>query len=102
MSSHYATHSIMLVLGRIGQYDHCLSITQVSGYWRPLLGTQPHLGNIGEVSFDTECKVEVDCPFTLGEKALGAIKSIHPYDESLINVIPLLNHLFSDAMAVSP
>jgi hypothetical protein len=88
-------------VGKIGQYDHCVSITQVSGYWRPLPGSTPHMGKIGAVSFGTECKVEVDCPFDLVETALKAIKAVHPYDEPLINVIPLLNHLFVEATAVT-
>jgi len=88
-------------VGRIGLYDHCISITQVTGYWRPLPGSDPHLGEIDEVSMGAECKVEVDCPFERVEAALKAIKAVHPYDEPLINVIPLLNHLFVDATAVS-
>ena len=95
----HALHEVGV--GRIGQYDHCLSITQVSGYWRPLPGSDPHLGEVGEVSHATECKVEVDCPFNLVEEALRAIKAVHPYEEPLINVLPLLNHLFADATAVS-
>jgi hypothetical protein len=89
-------------VGRIGRYDHCLSVTQVSGYWRPLPGANPHLGQVGKISFGIECKVEVDCSLALVEDALQAIRAVHPYDEPLINVIGLLNHLFVGATAVTP
>ncbi len=80
--------------GRVGNYDHCISITQVRGYWRPLAGAEPYQGEIGKISEGTECKVEVTCAWENVAGALQAIRRVHPYDEPLINVIPLVNHLF--------
>ncbi|MDY0020732.1 MAG: YqfO family protein [Anaerolineae bacterium] len=77
--------------GRIGNYDHCVSVTDVRGYWRPLDGATPYLGEVGAICAGTECKVEVTCPRALAEAALKAIRAVHPYEEPLINVIPLLN-----------
>jgi hypothetical protein len=81
-------------VGRIGNYDHCLSITDVRGYWRPLAGATPYQGEVGKVSAGTECKVEVNCNREDVEAALQVIRRIHPYEEPLINIIPLVNHLF--------
>lgn len=81
-------------VGRIGNYDHCLSFSTVKGYWRPLEGANPYQGQIGEISQGSECKVEVNCRRELVNAALGVIRRIHPYDEPLINIIPLANHLF--------
>lgn len=81
-------------VGRIGNYDHCLSITTVRGYWRPLAGSSPYEGEIGQISEGTECKVEVNCQTAHVDAALEVIRRIHPYDEPLINIIPLVNHLF--------
>lgn len=80
--------------GRIGNYDHCLSVVSVTGYWRPLEGAVPYEGHVGEVSSGTECKVEVRCERRYVAEALAAIRRIHPYDEPVINVLPLANHLF--------
>lgn len=80
--------------GHIGNYDHCMSITPVRGYWRPLPGATPYQGEVGKISTGTECKVEVNCAWELVRPALEAIRRIHPYEEALINVIPLVNHLF--------
>lgn len=81
-------------VGHIGNYDHCVSITDVRGYWRPLVGAKPHVGEIGQISFGTECKVEVNCPRDLIHTATQTIRQHHPYDEPLINIIPLLNEQF--------
>ena len=33
--------------GHIGNYDSCMSVSQVTGYWRPLDGTDPYIGKAG-------------------------------------------------------
>ena len=83
-------------VGRIGNYDHCLSVTAVRGYWRPLDGADPFLGQVGEVSEGAEGKIEVNCPRELIGDALKVIRQVHPYDEPLINLVPLVNHLFDN------
>ena len=81
-------------VGRIGNYDHCISITTVKGYWRPLADAAPYAGEIGKVSFGEERKIEVNCPAEKVEDALKVIREIHPYDRPLINIVPLLNHKY--------
>ncbi len=80
--------------GRVGNYDHCLSVTSVRGYWRPLQGAAPFQGCEGEISEGAECKVEVRCDRRDVPEALAAIRRVHPYEEPLVNVVPLANHLF--------
>lgn len=82
-------------VGRIGSYDHCLAISSVQGYYRPLPGADPFDGEIGKISEVKEYKVEVNCKRELVDQAIKAIKSIHPYEEPLVNIIPLANHLFN-------
>ena len=81
-------------VGWIGNYDHCVAIYPVHGYFRPLPGANPFEGEIGKISEAVEYKVEVNCRRELVEEAVKAIRSVHPYEEPLINVIPLANHLF--------
>ena len=81
-------------VGRIGNYDHCVSVSVVTGYWRPLAGTNPYAGKIGEISKGEERKVEVSCREESVEEALAAIRAIHPYDKPLINIVKLLNHKY--------
>jgi len=76
--------------GQIGNYDHCLSFSRVQGTWRPLEGAEPYSGKIGQIHQAEELKLEVNCPVVLVQQALKAIRQAHPYEEPVINVIPLL------------
>ncbi len=81
-------------VGRIGNYDHCCSITEVRGYWRPLTGAHPFMGELHQVEEGAECKVEANCQRELVKEVIAAIKKVHPYEEPVINIIPLVNNLF--------
>ena len=76
--------------GHIGNYDSCMSYSRVIGTWRPLSGTHPYSGEIGVVSSEPEIKAEVTCKAGDVDRVIMAVKKIHPYEEPVINVIPLL------------
>lgn len=75
--------------GHIGRYDCCLSYAPVTSCWRPEAGASPYLGRPGQLSREEELKVEVTCRTEQVEAALAAVKRVHPYEEPVINVIPL-------------
>jgi hypothetical protein len=79
---------------RVGNYDNCISVTQVSGYWRPLEGATPYNGTVGKISCGQECKMEVRCKKDYIMDAIHVIKKVHPYEEPLYNIIPTVNHLY--------
>jgi hypothetical protein len=81
-------------VGRIGNYDHCMAMYPVQGSFRPLEGANPFEGKVGEISEGTEYKMEINCRRELVIEAIKVIKSVHPYEEPLINIFPLANHLF--------
>lgn len=83
-------------VGRIGNYDHCAALSPVRGFFRPLEGANPFDGKIGKISEVTEYKLEVNCKRELVKEAIKVIKNFHPYEEPLINIFPLANHLFED------
>ncbi len=82
--------------GRIGNYDHCSSVTNVHGYWRPLKNASPFQGKIGELEQGEECKLEVRCTRELVKDVVRAIRRNHPYEEPVINIILLANNLFAE------
>lgn len=75
--------------GHIGRYDSCLSYSRVTGTWRPLAGTNPYIGTENEISEEPELKVEVTCKAENLRQTMEAVKTVHPYEEPVINVIPL-------------
>ena len=75
--------------GHIGNYDCCLSYSPVTGCWRPLEGTAPYRGSVGKISREPELKVEVAVSAERVDETIAAIKRVHPYEEPVINAIPL-------------
>ena len=59
--------------GHIGNYDSC----------------NPYIGTNGEISCEPELKVEVTVYTENVDKTIEAVKTVHPYEEPVINVIPL-------------
>ena len=76
--------------GVVGNYDSVLSYSIVSGTWRPLVGANPYDGEIDVLCEGKEYKVEVCCCVEKLAQTIAAIKAIHPYEEPVINTIPLL------------
>ena len=75
--------------GHIGKYDSCMSCSQLISYWRPLDGTDPYIGKAGEISCEREVKVEVTVYTEKVEETIRAIKDVHPYEEPVINALPI-------------
>jgi hypothetical protein len=66
----------------------------VRGFFRPREGANPFEGKVGELNEVVEYKLEVNCRRELVTEVLKVIKSVHPYEEPVVNVIPLANHFF--------
>ena len=81
-------------VGRLGDYGHCVAMVAVRGFFRPLPGAKPFDGEEGKISEVAEYKVEVNCKRELVNEAIKVIRTVHPYEEPLVNIIPLANHLF--------
>lgn len=92
--SHFEELRLILIeakAGNHGNYDSCLSVTEVEGYWRPLEGANPYNGKVGKLCHSKELKVEVTCKKEYLDNTLKRIKEIHPYEVPVINVIPLIH-----------
>lgn len=74
-----------------GNYDNCMAVSKVTGYWRPLQGANPFEGEVGEICEAEECKVEFCCKREVLKEAVKTIKKVHPYEVPVINVIPILS-----------
>ncbi|MFK3684797.1 NGG1p interacting factor NIF3 [Pseudomonas sp. NPDC088890] len=66
--------------GRIGDYDHCAWQTLGQGQFRPLDGSQPYLGQSGQVEVVEEWKVELVVADELIAQVVAALKASHPYE----------------------
>ncbi|MDZ3996042.1 NGG1p interacting factor NIF3 [Pseudomonas sp. Teo4] len=66
--------------GRIGDYDHCAWQTLGQGQFRPLDGSQPYIGQTGQVEVVEEWKVELVVSDDLIAQVVDALKQSHPYE----------------------
>lgn len=77
--------------GIVGQYDHVSSVQEVTGSWRPLPGSNPYDGKVGVLSTEPECKLEMPCAREHVAAVAAAIRAVHPYEEPLFYLIPVLD-----------
>ncbi|HLT13315.1 MAG TPA: YqfO family protein [Marinobacter sp.] len=75
--------------GRIGDYDCCAWQCEGQGQFRPLAGSDPFLGQRGELETVQEFKVELVCVESLIKEAVAALKQAHPYEEPAYEVFRL-------------
>ena len=72
-------------------YDRTFGHFRVTGTWRPLAGSRPFKGTIGEIEAADEIRLE----FIVRGKDLGdAVKeivSVHPYEEPAIDIVRTLS-----------
>lgn len=66
--------------GRIGHYDHCCWQVLGEGQFRPLAGSQPHLGTLDQIERVAEYRVEMVCADALVAAVVSALKAAHPYE----------------------
>lgn len=76
--------------GRIGDYDSCAWQVLGQGQFRPLEGSQPYLGQQGQVEHVPEYRVELVCADEYIKHALTALRQAHPYEEPAYDVWRLL------------
>lgn len=72
--------------GRIGDYDSCCWQALGQGQFRPLAGSNPHIGHQGQVEVLPEWKVELVCEDQLIKIVIEALKLAHPYEEVAYDV----------------
>ena len=77
--------------GHIGNYSHCTFRTEGTGTFMPLEGTNPYIGNQGELEYVNEYKIETIVRETDLQKALSSARNDHAYEEMAYDIYPLTN-----------
>lgn len=67
--------------GQIGDYDQCCWQVKGQGQFRPLAGSQPFLGQAGELEVVAEYRVELVCADDSIVAAVAGLRLAHPYEE---------------------
>ena len=75
--------------GRIGNYDSCSFETEGVGQFRPLEGSQPFLGQSGQIEKVKELRVELVVEDSKIRNVVEAMKKAHPYEVPAYDVMKL-------------
>jgi len=77
--------------GIVGDYEGCSYNLDGKGSFRPGEGTDPYVGQIGQMHFEEETRVETWLPRHKTGQVLKAMNETHPYEEVAYDLYPLLN-----------
>jgi len=66
--------------GKIGDYEHCAWQTLGRGQFKPLAGSQPHIGTQDQLETVQEYLVEMVCDDNCLKEVLAALIEAHPYE----------------------
>lgn len=77
--------------GQIGNYELCCWQVAGQGQFRPLTGSDPFLGEIDQVIYVDEVRVETVCDDKLIQIVVTALRQSHPYEEPAFDVWRLTN-----------
>lgn len=72
--------------GKLGSYDCCAWQTLGQGQFRPLEGSQPHIGEQGCMAVVDEYRVEMVCSDHCVRAAVAALRASHPYEEPAFDI----------------
>lgn len=77
--------------GVIGNYTHCSMSTKCIGTFKPTDKANPYIGEINNLEFVEEEKLEVICDVSLVKNVISKLREVHPYEEPAIDIIPLID-----------
>ena len=76
----------------MGNYDSASFSSIGYGRFRPLEGSDPAIGKIGEIESVVEERIETEVTHENLPTALDAVREVHPYECPAIHVSPLIDY----------
>src|SRR5699024_9810664 len=75
--------------GELGDYQHCCWQVLGQGQFKPMAGSQPFIGEQGQLEKVQEWRVELVVAAEQIKLAVAALKAAHPYEEVAYGVYGL-------------
>ena len=72
--------------GKIGNYTHCTFTIKGTGRFKPEMGSNPTIGEVGKMEEVSEDRIETVCGEDKLAAVLKAVRDIHPYEEPATDV----------------
>ena len=77
--------------GQIGEYSFCSYSIKGVGRFKPGENANPHIGSAGKLEAVNEERIEVACEKDQASTIIKVIKEVHPYEEVVIDIYPMLS-----------
>jgi hypothetical protein len=77
--------------GKVGDYSFCSFSSLGQGRFLPNDQANPHIGEPGTLETVEEERIEVACDRAIAKQVIAALKEAHPYEEVIVNIVPLLD-----------
>lgn len=77
--------------GKIGNYTFCSFSIKGIGRYKAEDSANPHIGEPGTRQEVDEERIEVTCEKHQAKDILQAIKEVHPYEEVVVDIYPVLS-----------
>ncbi len=77
--------------GNIGNYDSCSFNLSGEGTFRAKEGANPFVGEVNELHFEKESRIEVILPKFRQIEIQRILLAVHPYEEPAYDFIPIIN-----------
>ncbi|MDB5166671.1 MAG: hypothetical protein JWM37_743 [Candidatus Saccharibacteria bacterium] len=77
--------------GRIGEYSFCSFSLKGVGRFKPSDNANPHIGTANQLEAVSEERIEVACEKHQAADIIQVIKDVHPYEEVVIDIYPMLS-----------
>ena len=77
--------------GVFGEYRYCSFSVTGKGRFLPIGDANPRIGQIGKLETVEEEQIEVICERKVAKQVIAALKQAHPYEEVIVEVIPLVD-----------
>lgn len=75
--------------GCVGSYSDCSFVSQGQSSFKPLEGTSPFIGKVGELTYTDEVRLETIVPENRLNQAILAMTIAHPYEEPAYDIFEL-------------
>ena len=75
--------------GNFGNYSHCVWQSLGEGQFMPLVGSNPHIGQLNRLEKVPEYRVDTVCADDCVKEVVAALKLAHPYESPSCQVLKL-------------
>jgi hypothetical protein len=77
--------------GMLGDYSFCSFSIIGTGRFKPSASANPHIGTPNKLAVVEEEQISVNCDLADAKHIITALRTTHPYEEPLIDIVPLID-----------